>query len=251
MTQDPFEIPEETRQKFLKGWAETGKGLVIINELEHPKQEEKAKEKGLPDDCVELLIEASRKHGLTLIELYQSISLDRTRGAKAIELLQAEKMVALHSIRTAETGKPSQTVQVIGRGLEEVKARGITPKLQLITRGSWTHYIYGIWFGQHHERLGSKAHYEKSFGDKIVDCLIHEKHGAFISGEVTKSGSPKVNALALQKVCSVPGVSSAVCIAEDKKLLERIRGEVSALPNGQELLKKIRFAMCYEFRGKA
>lgn len=201
-------------------------GMTIVRgEAPAEAEQQEPTPHGLSDRAARLLIAAAHATALTLLHLYSRIDLHVAHGRQALKELEAAAMVRPVSLVREKRGARPQVLQVLPPGREELARRGLRPELQLITRGSPLHDVYGRIVGACAKAKGAAVEYEATLGKKAFD-LISRREGQIIGVEIVLSGAAPWNAEQALKGAGVAGVGQVLVVSPEKKLLAQIEREL-------------------------
>lgn len=231
---EPLQSPDGNRELLMRHMSERErrrraegflKSVIAIREPVEEKKKDTGGVDEVSENSVYLVIEAARHPEKTLLELYEGAALHPAEGKRALDDLRARGMIWLHRLARKGRGGQPWAVQVIGKGLEELKKRGIAPT-ELEGKGSWKHRIYVRHIGNWRKKKGDRFFAERKLGVKTFDGVSEDRTGQLIGYEVCLTGSARWNASQALKAASVEGVKQVIVACEDRKLLKGIEREL-------------------------
>jgi hypothetical protein len=172
-----------------------------------------------------ILITAAQEWGLGLLELYKRCQLSARDGRKAIEKMEAEALIRVHSFPGKGRGGRIRVIEVTDRGWERLQEIGIQREKPL-THGGWEHELAARLIGTEGRRVGRGVEYEVSLFDRRFDVVWTSKTGQKTFFEVELSDiSHAVEGML--KAMQIPGVTvlgnRLVVVVRDRKDAERAR----------------------------
>jgi hypothetical protein len=172
-----------------------------------------------------ILITAAQEWGLGLLELYERCQLSARDGRKAVEQMEADALIRVHSLPGKSRGGRIRVIEVADKGWERLQEIGIQREKPL-THGGWEHELAARLIGAEGRRTGHGVEYEVTVFDRRFDVAWTSKTGqkTFYEVEMSSLDHAVEN---LMKAMEIPGVTmfgnKIFLVVRDRKDAERAR----------------------------
>ena len=193
----------------------------------------------LSEHAVNLLITTALHIGLILTVAYKSLGLHAAQGKRALDELLAHGFVRIHRLARKGSGGQPQVLEVLPKGKEELRRRGITPAEKKIKRGGFRHDVYARYLEQWAKEKGYHYWFERTLGQKAFDFVYEDEHGNLYGVEICLSGSAELNAQQAIKAAGVEGIKEVIIACERQSFLKSIFAEIRKIDQLGLYQKKI------------
>jgi hypothetical protein len=186
----------------------------------------------LSSGALGLLVRAAQHPGEFLVKLYKEVGLHPVQGKSSAEQLIARGLIKVHRLGREGRGARPMALEVLPRGLEELRQRGLEGAQRLLKRGGWKHDVYARWMVSWARGQSFQVWLERQLGPKAFD-VVYEAKEELIGLEICLTGSVAWNVQQLEKAASVEGVSKVVAVSDDAALLEGLEKRFPTRKQGQ------------------